>query len=88
MAMMPMDGMLDCDAVMRQLWDYLDAELTPERMEQIGAHLAICKRCYPQYQFERSFLDVLASARKDHPALDQLRRRVMAALLAEGLAGA
>jgi anti-sigma factor (TIGR02949 family) len=85
--MMPMDGMLDCDAVMRQLWDYLDEELTPDRMDQIGAHLAVCKRCYPQYQFERRFLDVLASARKDHPALDQLRLRVVAALKAEGLAG-
>lgn len=85
--MMPMDGMLDCDAVMRQLWDYLDQELTPDRMDQIGAHLAVCKRCYPQHQFERSFLDALASARKDHPALDQLRVRVLAALRAEGLAG-
>jgi len=84
--MMPMDGMLDCDAVMRQLWDYLDAELTPERMEQIGAHLAICQRCFPQYQFERSFLDVLAAARADHPAIEQLRDRVMAALKEEGLA--
>ncbi len=85
--MMQMDGMLDCDAVMRQLWDYLDAELTPERMELIGAHLAVCKRCYPQYRFERSFLDALAAAREEHPALDHLRRRVMAALRAEGLAG-
>lgn len=85
--MMPMDGMLDCDAVMRQLWDYLDAELTPERMEQIGAHLAVCQRCFPQYQFERSFLDVLASARADHPAIGQLRLRVMAALKEEGFAG-
>jgi anti-sigma factor (TIGR02949 family) len=83
--MMPMEGMLDCDAVMRQLWDYLDGELTPERMEQIGAHLAVCQRCFPQYQFERSFLDVLASAKQDHPALDQLRRRVRAALEDEGL---
>lgn len=85
--MMPMDEMLDCDAVIRQLWDYLDGELTAERMEQIGAHLAVCKRCFPQYQFERSFLDVLASARAKHPALDQLRLRVLTALDAEGLTG-
>ncbi|TFG45744.1 MAG: hypothetical protein E4H41_04265 [Gemmatimonadales bacterium] len=84
---MTMHPMLDCDAVMRQLWDYLDGELTPERMKQIGAHLAVCQRCYPQYQFERRFLDVLAAARNDHPALDQLRLRVMAALKDEGLAG-
>ncbi len=85
--MMPMDGMLDCNAVIRQLWDYLDAELTPERMEQIRAHLAVCQRCFPQYQFERSFLDVLASTRSDHPAIGQLRDRVLAALKGEGLTG-
>ncbi|MEZ4412184.1 MAG: zf-HC2 domain-containing protein [Gemmatimonadales bacterium] len=73
---------------MRQLWDYLDAELTPQRMEQIGAHLAVCQHCFPQYQFERSFLDALAAARADHPAIGQLRDRVMAALQEEGLTGA
>jgi anti-sigma factor (TIGR02949 family) len=85
--MKTMDGMLDCHAVMRQLWDYLDEELTPERMDQIGAHLAVCGRCYPQYQFERRFLTVLAAERKAHPAPDQLRLRVMTALKAEGFAG-
>ena len=78
--------MLDCDAVMRQLWDYLDGELTEERMEAIRAHLAVCARCYPQYEFERTFLKTLARVRREHSDYDRLRARVMAALRDEGLA--
>jgi anti-sigma factor (TIGR02949 family) len=81
-----MDDLLDCDAVMRQLWDYLDAELTEERMEAIRAHLAVCARCYPQYEFERTFLETLARVRREHSDYDGLRGRVMAALREEGLA--
>jgi anti-sigma factor (TIGR02949 family) len=80
--MMPM---LDCDAVMRQLWDYLDGELTQERMEAIHGHLALCKRCYPQYEFERAFLDAVARARREHSNPSRLRDQVMDALRAEGL---
>ena len=80
------DDMLDCDAVMRQLWDYLDGELTAERMDAIREHLAVCARCYPQYEFERTFLETLARVRREHSDYDRLRARVMAALRDEGLA--
>ena len=46
-----MTEMYDCDAVMRQLWDYLDGELTLDREAAVRAHLAVCKRCYPQLRF-------------------------------------
>lgn len=80
-----MNGMLDCDAVMRQLWDYCDGELTPERMEAIRAHLAVCKRCYPQYEFERDFLALLEREKRAHSDPARLRERLMRALEAEGL---
>jgi len=80
-----MEPMLDCDAVMRQLWDYLDGELTRQRMDAIQAHLAVCKRCYPQYEFERAFLDAVAQAQRDHSNPARLRNRVMDVLRAEGL---
>ena len=50
---------MDCLDVVRQLWDYLDGELTDDRMEAIRAHLAACRNCYPHYDFERAFLDEL-----------------------------
>lgn len=77
---------LDCDAVMRQLWDYLDGELDGERETAIRAHLAVCKRCYPQYDFERAFLGVLTATRPQHSRPGAVRARVLAALRAEGFA--
>lgn len=80
--------MLDCESVMRQLWDYLDGELTPERMAQIRAHIEMCKRCYPQYEFERSFLDALAARQRSHSNPERLNRKLMAALHERGLSEA
>lgn len=55
-----MPPMLDCNAVMRQLWDFLDEELTPDRMDAIREHLALCRPCQSHMDFERAFLDALA----------------------------
>ncbi len=79
-----MSERLDCHQVMQQLWDYLDGELTAERMEAIRAHLAVCQRCYPQYHVERSFLQAIAAARREHPRPDEVKRRVLEALRSEG----
>ena len=77
--------MLDCESVMRQLWDYVDAELTPERMEEIRMHVVMCKRCYPQYEFERSFLDAISARRRTHSDPERLRASLLAALQSKGL---
>ena len=60
--------MVSCREVIEQLWDYLDGELPPDRMEEIAAHLAECARCYPQYRFEFAFLEALARHRERLPA--------------------
>lgn len=78
--------MLDCDAVMRQLWDYLDGELTPELEAAVRAHLTICKRCFPQHNFEETFLKALAASRREHSRPDAVKARVLAALRAAGFA--
>ena len=77
--------MLDCGSVMRQLWDYVDGELTPQRMEEIRVHVEMCQRCYPQYEFERSFLDAIASRRRTHSDPERLRAKLLEALKAHGL---
>ena len=79
-----MKPMLDCESVMRQLWDYLDDELTPDRMEAMRAHLAVCKRCVPQAHFERAFLGAVVRAQRAHGHTERLRERVVAALRVEG----
>lgn len=77
--------MLDCESVMRELWDYLDGELTPDRTALMRAHIEVCKRCYPQYEFEREFLAALAARVPRHSQPERVESRVLAALEAEGL---
>lgn len=83
--MMPM---LDCDTVMRQLWDFLDEELTPDRMEAIREHLKMCERCHPHAEFERSFLRAVAKVRRDHSNPASAAQRVREALAARGYSAA
>lgn len=78
--------MLDCDTVMRLLWDYLDGELTPGHEAAVRVHLAVCKRCYPQYNFERAFIEALAASRREHSRPNDIKTRVLTALKAEGFA--
>ena len=79
---------LDCNAVMRQLWDFLDEELTSERMYAIREHLALCRPCQSHMDFERAFLDALAEARRAERAPSTLRTRVLEALRREGFVSA
>ena len=75
-----MEPMPDCVSVMRQLWDFLDGELSDDRMTEIREHLAMCGRCKPHADFERSFLAAVAHARRDHRNPAPLRDRVREAL--------
>ncbi len=81
-----MTAMLDCATVMAELWDYLDEELTPERMTLVSAHLAKCGRCFPHLKFRERFLTALDQARAEPGASAPLRERVLRALEAQGLA--
>ncbi len=71
------ESMINCEEVMQQLWDFLDEELTPDRMRQIEAHVHLCKRCSPQVAFERSFLRALEDARARINDEQSLRERVI-----------
>ncbi|MCC7051924.1 MAG: zf-HC2 domain-containing protein [Gemmatimonadaceae bacterium] len=77
-----MTSMLDCETVMRRLWDYLDGELTVERMREIELHLAHCERCRPHAEFRRAFRGAVAGAGSASDDTDALSRRVRAALQA------
>jgi anti-sigma factor (TIGR02949 family) len=82
---MPEQQQLDCDAVMAQLWDYLDQELTPERMTAVQVHLEICVNCLPHAQYGQRFLAALHTCGKDYAMPEALRERVMECLKREGL---
>lgn len=76
---------VDCRAAMIQLWDYMDGELTPERMKGVERHLAECAHCHPHGEFAERFLAVLHETREDRPCPQEVRAKVIAALRAAGM---
>ena len=67
---------IDCRSAMMQLYDYLDGELSPERMALIRAHLDECRPCYAHAQVERDLLAIIAGGWKDVAASQALRQRI------------
>jgi mycothiol system anti-sigma-R factor len=62
---------------MSQLWDYLDDELTQERMGAIRRHLAECSRCHPHAEFAERFLEALGRCRCQEEMPEYVRERVL-----------
>ncbi len=73
---------IDCRAAMRQLYDYLDAELSEESMLMIREHLQSCAPCFAHATFEQDLLAVLASGWQNVTASAELRARIKAHLQA------
>lgn len=74
---------LDCLTVVRQLWDYLDHELPPERWEGIRHHLGTCTGCREHVEFCRSFLLRVTQIPLDAGEVEALQARVLASLRRE-----
>lgn len=70
----------DCGAVVRALWDFLDAELDDASLAEIEAHLDACQECRSHADFEQRLVDELAGLRRQHSDPEALRARVEAAL--------
>lgn len=77
---------LDCEHVIRLLWDYLDGRVHEDEREGIVAHLAWCNGCASHYQFEQEFLSAVGRLRRDDEEYDALRGRVIDRLRSLGLA--
>jgi anti-sigma factor (TIGR02949 family) len=75
---------IDCRTALRQLWDYLDGELTTQRMAEVREHMAKCAHCLPHMEFGQRLLTALGSQREGGRVSEQLRLRVRAGLSAAG----
>jgi mycothiol system anti-sigma-R factor len=76
---------VDCHSAMAQLWDFLDEELTDERMTLVHRHLDECALCHPHAAFARQFLGALRRCRSADPMPETLRERVIETLRSAGL---
>jgi mycothiol system anti-sigma-R factor len=72
---------IPCEHVVEKLWDYLDDEIDdPVTQRRIEAHLEICARCFPEYDYRRAFL-ALVERHADDPIPPGLRRSVFEKLV-------
>jgi mycothiol system anti-sigma-R factor len=71
----------DCAESLKELYTFLDGELTVERRVHIQAHLEGCQDCYEAFDFEAE-LRMVVSTRCREEVPDQLRARVADALRA------
>jgi mycothiol system anti-sigma-R factor len=83
----PNDGDdMPCDAVLERIYEFLDGELTSDVDEQIRAHLATCRTCYPHFRHEEVFLRFLERRAQIEKAPPSLRRRIFKRLLDDEIA--
>lgn len=76
----------DCDEVVARLWPHLDGALPDSERERVTQHLRDCRDCRSHFDYARAFLDAVHAARPTPDTTEALRRRVLAALAAEGFA--
>lgn len=76
---------VDCRSAMQQLWDYVDCELTDEKMAAVQRHLAECSHCLPHAQFAERFVSALHDTREDCACPKEVRAKVLSKLQEAGL---
>jgi predicted anti-sigma-YlaC factor YlaD len=75
----------ECEAVVRQLWPFVDGYLGEENRERILRHLERCDSCRSHFDFAAEFLAAVAAVAPARSAdLSSLERRVVRALTAAG----
>lgn len=56
--------MIKCSDAVKELWEYLERQLTPERKGEIDEHLAYCRRCCGELEFAEELRTVMAASRQ------------------------
>jgi anti-sigma factor (TIGR02949 family) len=79
--------MIPCDHVISGLWEYIDGEISDENAARIEAHLDICGRCFPEYDFRRAYR-TFAQRVGPRPMPSAAKRRVFDAIIEEERRGA
>jgi mycothiol system anti-sigma-R factor len=73
----------DCDEVLREIYTFLDGELTPEGRHAIEGHLNGCTDCLEVYDFEVE-LRMLVARKCSERVPERLRMRIQQALSEAG----
>jgi mycothiol system anti-sigma-R factor len=68
-----------CIEILREVYIYLDGELTDDRRTLIRQHLDDCPPCLEAFEFEQDLRAVIAHRCREHVP-DALRRRIADAI--------
>ena len=52
--------MPDCNETLREIYEYLDGELTNDEKAKLRRHLEECQPCFEAYDFEAELREVIA----------------------------
>jgi anti-sigma factor (TIGR02949 family) len=73
-----------CVEVLRHLWEYLDAEMTPVGAERLREHISGCAQCREYEGYQSCFLEAMARLKADLDAPSELRDKIAERLRKEG----
>ena len=66
---------IDCDAVMRQIFDYLDEEVDATTACDFQTHIDECRSCFSRVEFERVLKDRVRDS-KDEALPESMQKRI------------
>lgn len=69
----------ECEEALRELYSYLDGQLTIERRTVIKTHIDLCGHCLSTYEFELELRQVV-SRRCSDQVPDALKARIFQAI--------
>jgi anti-sigma factor (TIGR02949 family) len=75
---------IDCRIAMQRLWDFLDEELTEDRMAEVRRHLDSCEQCLPHHEFAQRFLHAMQTSRAEQLMPPEVRLKVLRKLVEAG----
>jgi anti-sigma factor (TIGR02949 family) len=65
---------IDCEEAIRRIFDYIDHELTGQRLEEFQRHIETCHDCYDHTEFERLLKERIKNLMRGNT--DALKKRV------------
>lgn len=68
---------ISCQEAARRVYEFLDGELPPEEADRVRCHVEKCRRCYPFFNWEESFLRLVRECvDREEEASPKLKREL------------
>lgn len=68
---------MNCREALALMYEYLDGELTPDRLKKIKAHLSACEHCFSKFEFEEMLQHSISDKGQIEVDAEPLKRKVL-----------